>query len=100
MFSVGASKIANSARENVSRYGNIAGQKVHLKKLNSNLTTGHAIYYGISLSSCFILFVFIIHSLMVYILYSILLFYFIFKFIIFAYERSKRVLCLKMCHRV
>lgn len=28
MFSIGASKIANSARENVSRYGNIAGQKV------------------------------------------------------------------------
>lgn len=28
MFSIGASKIANSAKENVSRYGNIAGQKV------------------------------------------------------------------------
>lgn len=28
MFSIGASKIANTARENVSRYGNIAGQKV------------------------------------------------------------------------
>lgn len=30
MFSIGASKIANTARENVSRYGNIAGQKVRL----------------------------------------------------------------------
>lgn len=28
MFSIGASKIANTARENVSRYGHIAGQKV------------------------------------------------------------------------
>ncbi|XP_031620470.1 ADP-ribosylation factor GTPase-activating protein 1 isoform X2 [Contarinia nasturtii] len=28
VFSIGASKIANTARENVSRYGNIAGQKI------------------------------------------------------------------------
>lgn len=33
MFSMGASKIANTAKDNVSRYGNIAGQKVRSKHI-------------------------------------------------------------------
>ncbi|XP_055315154.1 ADP-ribosylation factor GTPase-activating protein 1 [Sitodiplosis mosellana] len=40
MFSIGASKIANTARENVSRYGNIAGQKVKDGTLYEDVSTG------------------------------------------------------------
>lgn len=59
MFSIGASKIANSAKDNVSRYGNIAGQKVTIiiQSSTSLKSDGHRIFFGFFGSDLFFDFV-------------------------------------------